>query len=168
MSHASCLGGTQIYVDKGYWRSTMNSTKIIECIRADACFGGYKPQNEYPVECEEGYKGILCTDCIIENGEKYERLANYECSKCPDSVLNVLRILGLVLLVSSFFILLIIVGIKKKKENQQSILLRIFANYLQLLTAALSFNLKFPKALTDLMYPVERIGASSEAFLSFD
>lgn len=82
--------------------------------------------------------------------------------------MNTLRILGLVSLVSAFFIIVIIVSIKKKKESQQSILLRIIANYLQLLTAALSFNLKFPDALTDLMYPVEKIGASSEAFLSFD
>jgi len=71
-------------------------------------------------------------------------------------------------IIAIFFIIVIVVGIKKKQESQQSILLRIVANYLQLLTAALSFNLKFPKALTQLMYPVERIGNSSEAFLSFD
>lgn len=105
---------------------------------------------------------------MVADGEKYERLANYECSKCPDPTMNFIRICGLVSLVGAFFIILIIVGIRKRRESQQSILLRILANYLQLLTAALSFNLKFPKALTELMYPVERIGASSEAFLSFD
>jgi hypothetical protein len=63
---------------------------------------------------------------------------------------------------------MIIVGIKKKKENQQSILLRILANYFQLLTAALSFDLKFPTALTEIFYPVQKVGASSEAFLSID
>lgn len=63
---------------------------------------------------------------------------------------------------------MIIIGIRKKKESQQSILFRILTNYLQLITAALSFNLKFPDALSDIFFPVEKIGASSEAFLSFD
>jgi hypothetical protein len=63
---------------------------------------------------------------------------------------------------------MIIVGIRKKKENQQSILLRILVNYFQLLTAALSFDLKFPTVLTEIFYPVQKIGASSEAFLSID
>ena len=104
----------------------------------------------------------------MANGEKYERLSNYECSKCPDPIMNGLRIAGLLALVSAFFIIMVVIGIKKKDESQQSILLRILTNYLQLLTAAMSFNLKFPKALTDLMYPAEKIGASSEAFMSFD
>ena len=71
-------------------------------------------------------------------------------------------------LIGVYFIIIIIFGIKKKRECQQSILLRIMTNYLQLLAAAISFNLKFPAVLTEMFYPVERIGNSSEAFLSFD
>jgi len=82
--------------------------------------------------------------------------------------MNAFRILGLMILVSIFFIVMIVVGIKKKKESQQSILLRILANYFQLLTAALSFDMTFPKAITDIFYPVQKVGASSEAFLSID
>ena len=63
---------------------------------------------------------------------------------------------------------MIVVGIKKKNENQQSILLRIIANYFQLITAAMSFNLKFPSALSDAFLPAEKVGSSTEAFLSFD
>lgn len=164
----NCLGRTELYLDKGYWRSSTNSTIAIECLREKACEGQYHPNNEYPVKCAEGYSGQLCTECEIVDGEKYERLSNYECSKCPDPVLNALRILGLMILVLSFFIALIVVGIRKKKESQQSILLRILANYLQLLTATLSFDMKFPQVITDLFYPVQKIGASSEAFLSID
>ena len=104
----------------------------------------------------------------MANGKKFERLANYECSKCPDPIMNALRIAGLIALVGSYFIIMIVIGIRKKRESQQSILLRILTNYLQLLTTALSFNLKFPTTLTQIFYPVERIGSSSEAFLSFD
>lgn len=83
-------------------------------------------------------------------------------------MLNVLRIIGLMILVAGFFVMFIIVGIKKKKESQQSILLRILTNYLQLLSATLSFNMKFPKVLTEMFYPIQKVGASSEAFLSID
>ena len=55
---------------------------------------------------------------------------------------------------------LIITTIKKKKENQTSILLRVLANYLQLITAANSFNLKFPDGLIDIFGSIEIIGAS--------
>ena len=71
-------------------------------------------------------------------------------------------------MVLGFFIAIIYINIKKNKESQQSILLRIIANYLQLLTAAMSFNLRFPDAITDAFEPARRIGSSSEVFLSFD
>ena len=58
--------------------------------------------------------------------------------------------------------------LERNKESQQSILLRIIANYFQLLTAAMSFNLKFPKSLTQALFPAQKIGTSSDAFLSFD
>ena len=168
MTNASCLGGKEIHVEKGYWRRSMNSTSMIECIREDSCLGGYKPNNTHPVEWDTGYEGVLCTDWVIKNGEKYERMTNYECSKCPNPVMNALRVTGLLILVGSFFIILIIVGIKKKKESQQSILLRISANYLQLLTATLAYNLQFPDVLTKIFLPVEKVGSSSEAFMSLD
>jgi hypothetical protein len=39
---------------------------------------------------------------------------------------------------------------------------------LQLIATTLSFDLKYPKFITDLFYPAERIGQTSESFLSFD
>ena len=168
MGNANCLGGLEVYVDDGYWRKSTNSTSMIECLRDKSCKGGYHPENQHPVRCDEGYKGILWTEWVIENDKKYERLANYEWSKWPSLLLNSIRIFGLVLLVAVFFIIIIVVNIRKRKESQQSILLRILANYFQLLTATLSFNLKFPDAITEAFYPLERIGNSSEAFLSFD
>lgn len=162
------LGGEQLHVDYGYWRSSLNSTVAIECLRESACLGEYAPEKEFPVNCAVGYGGRLCTEWQIVDGEKFERLSGYEWSRCPDPLMNIIRISGLMILVLAFFIVLIVVGIRKRKESQQSILLRILANYLQLLTAALSFDMKFPKALTDMLYPVERVGSSSEAFLSVD
>ena len=168
MDNAEWLGGVQVYVDSGYWRESKNSSSIIECLRESAWQGGYQENQEHPVRWASGYEGVLCTECQIINGQKYERLTNFECSKCPDILLNALRIAGLILLVSIFFIVLIVVAIRKRKESQQSILLRILANYLQLLTATLSFDMKFPKVVTEVFYPVQQVGSSSEAFLSID
>ena len=42
------------------------------------------------------------------------------------------------------------------------------ANYLQLITAAYSFNLKFPEGLVNIFGSIEFIGESSDTFLSFD
>ena len=71
-------------------------------------------------------------------------------------------------LVLGFIIAIIYVNLKKSQESQQSILLKIVANYMQLLTAAMSFNLRFPDEITEAFEPARRIGQSSEVFLSFD
>jgi hypothetical protein len=58
--------------------------------------------------------------------------------------------------------------IRKQRESQPSILMRILANYFQMITSALSFDYKFPNAITSAFEPVQIVGASSEVFLSFD
>jgi hypothetical protein len=56
--HASCEA-EMISLSKGYWRIDGNSTDIIECPNEDACLGGYFPENENPVDCKTGYKGLV-------------------------------------------------------------------------------------------------------------
>ena len=73
-----------------------------------------------------------------------------------------------ILIAFAYLLVLIITTIRKKKENQTSILLRIMTNYLQLIAAAYSFNLKFPDSFVEIFGSVEIVGASSDAFLSFD
>ena len=64
--------------------------------------------------------------------------------------------------------LLIIINIRKNKESNLSTLMRILTNYLQLLTTSLSFDVQYPRAFTEIFYPVDRVGSSSDTFLSFD
>jgi hypothetical protein len=168
MEHAECKGGAEISVNKGYWRKTTNSTEVKECLYEDAWLGEYHPENKYPVKWEKGYDGVLCTQWQIIDGQKYERLSNFQCAKCPNLAYNTMKIVGIAILICTFFIAVIVVTVRKKRESQQSILLRIMANYFQLLTATLSFDLKFPKAMTDIFEPLSKVGASSEAFISFD
>lgn len=63
---------------------------------------------------------------------------------------------------------IIIVNVKKTSESDLSVLLRIFTNYAQLITTTMSFSTRYPNSLTNFLVPVERVGESSEVFLSFD
>jgi len=168
MDDVVCLGKTEIEVNPGFWRNTLNSTNIVDCPREDSCTGGYVFESTHPVNWSAGYSGFLCTECELLEGEKFQRVGLYECEKCPDPTLNVIRVIGFMLLIIFFIVILIIVNIKKKKESQLSILLRIFTNYLQLIATAMSFNLQYPSFIVEMFYPVEKVGSTSESFLSFD
>jgi hypothetical protein len=56
----------------------------------------------------------------------------------------------------------------KTKESELSVLLRIMTNYLQLITTSMSLTTNYPSLILDIFGPAQRIGGSSEAFLSFD
>lgn len=122
----------------------------------------------HPVDCAPGYDGELCSECTIVNGTKYERLADFECTKCPDPTLNAIRVVGLAIAITLFVVLLITVNIRKKRESQISILMRIMTNYLQVMTATIAYSMKFPAVLNQLFLPIERLGSSGETMMSFD
>ena len=46
--------------------------------------------------------------------------------------------------------------------------MRILTNYLQILAAALAFNLNFPNYFSGLLLNAQRVGQASGIFLSFD
>jgi len=169
------LGKEVISVNPRYWRRTTNSTMIVECQNGDACKGGYFKDKEHPVECASGYEGNLWSKCSLptirnnkSNGEKYMKVGNFKCQRCPDPLMNAIRVIGVGLLVFGFFMMLISINVRKTKESELSVLLRIMTNYLQLLTTSLSFSTSFPTSLTDLFLPVKSVGSSSDTFLSFD
>ena len=72
------------------------------------------------------------------------------------------------ILAFSFLLVLIITTIRKKKENQVSLMLKIMTNYLQLVAATYSFNMRFPSTLINIFGSMDIVGSSSDAFLSFD
>ena len=63
---------------------------------------------------------------------------------------------------------MIVLQIRKRKESQQSILMRILANYLQIITLAMSYSLNFPNILGDILIPADRVGGAGNTFLSID
>jgi hypothetical protein len=60
------------------------------------------------------------------------------------------------------------VNLQKREDSNISVLMRIMTNYMQILAAALSFNLHFPEYMTEAFSGAKRLGGSSEVLLSFD
>ena len=163
-----CLGEARLRVESGYWRHTTNSTKIIQWPNEKGCLGGYEPENKYPVKCETGYKGHLCTQCDIVGSDKYQSMSNFECSKCPEPVVNAIRVIGLMLAILLYMGWIMIINIRKREENQTSILLRILTNYIQLISVSFYLGVKFPVGFTNMFTILDSVSYPNEAFLSFD
>ncbi|CAI2367266.1 unnamed protein product [Moneuplotes crassus] len=168
MDNAQCLGKKAISVDKGYWRKSETTSAVVDCPRKESCEGGYHPENEYPVKCQEGYTGPLCIECVATEEIKFQPRTNFQCGKCPNKLMNAIRVIGLQILVLAFLGFIIVVNFKKKTENQLSILMRIFTNYVQLISASISFNIDFPKSFNDLFSLSDRLSSAEYSFFSFD
>lgn len=168
IENAVWLGGEKVAVRAEYWRHGPNSTDIIRCPRPQSCKGGYYTKSKDSVEWEQGYTSYLWAKCGIVNGEKYQRVTSYKCSKWPSPALNAIRVFIFFSIAFGYLVLLIVMTIRKKKKNQTSILIRIMTNYLQLIAATMSFNLRFPTFFGDMFGPIESIGSAYDTFLSFD
>mmetsp|Transcript_3856 Transcript_3856/g.3226 ORF Transcript_3856/g.3226 Transcript_3856/m.3226 type:complete len:95 (-) Transcript_3856:1130-1414(-) len=64
--------------------------------------------------------------------------------------------------------MVILVNSRKKKENQVSILLRIFTNYTQLISAAITFNIMFPSSFDSVFSQSQKFNSAEQTFFSFD
>ena len=187
LSNAVWAGGTDIEVNPEYWRISTNSTTILDWPFPAAWLGGFYPESEFPVKWTTGYKGYLCSEWDIVDGEKYIKTSSHQWVKCGSILINLLKFWGLITLSFSFFdcskiypyipsrenirtflTVLIAISIRKKRENQTSILMRIMANYVQLMSVSMSFKVKFPVSLTQLFGPINMFGSTSDTYLSYD
>ncbi|CAI2375458.1 unnamed protein product [Moneuplotes crassus] len=168
MEDVVCEGGSEINVNSGFWRETLNSTSIVECENKDACNGGYVDDYNQPTKCATGYKGKLCSKCDLTQDSKFQQTSEFVCQKCPNATMNAIRVFGAVIGVFIFFMIIIFVNVRKTSESQISILLRILTNYAQIITTTISFSSNHPDLLTDALVPVKSVGDSSTAFMSFD
>jgi len=161
-------GGSAININKGFWRRTTNSTSIIEWLNKDAWKGGYLKEYDNPTEWAAGYKGNLWSKCQVTNSTKYQETGEFTCQKCPDPILNAIRVFGVGIAIFIFFMVIIVVNVRKTTESDASILLRILTNYAQLVTTTMTFSTSYPEAFTEFLIPAKNVGDSSSAFLSFD
>jgi len=85
---------------------------MTECPNKDAWDGGYKDEDNSPTYWSDGYEGFLWTKWAIIDGEKYEKTSEFQCSKCPNPVVNSIKVFGVMVLVLSFILILIAINIK--------------------------------------------------------
>lgn len=90
-----CLGGTNIMVNPGFWRSYNESISIHPCTpNSGSCLGGVDSV------CALGYAGPLCQTCELTDDKKYLKTSDDLCIECeapekaiPEIVFKILGIL---------------------------------------------------------------------------
>ena len=77
------------------------------------------PKMEATGSCDEGYGGILCTNCAIG----YSRSGDFNCEMCPAKAANALRLIGIMILAIGVVVLMIRSTLKgaHQKRNVTSI-----------------------------------------------
>ena len=77
-------------------------------------------------------------------------------------------VIGLMILVLLFLGVIIVVNIRKKSENQFSILLRIFTNYLHMVSLSMLFGADIPSAFALVLSQFDKFGSLNGTLFSFD
>ena len=99
-NNAVCEGGNNVRVLRGYWRSSNQSISVLKCLNEDACEGGFGNEGDGASPCAKGYGGNLCDACVTdEEGSNYERITQHTCSKCPDKLVNAVRIAAMTVII---------------------------------------------------------------------
>eukprot|EP00347_Sterkiella_histriomuscorum_P008676 403344182 len=161
--NANCELGYQIIPIQGYWRKDINSTEIFKCFNSQACLSKYQDQ------CAKGYGGNLCQSCIKYEDNWYSREGNSVCSECPAFKTNVLRLVGVSVLIILYFFTLIIINLKTAGQQKlTTVYMRILTNYFQILTLSQSYDLSWETNLKSLLEYISMIAQASEIVVSQD
>lgn len=126
---AICDGGAEIYPLPGYWRSSNVSDNFMQCPNVNSCLGRNYPENNLLGACSQGYRGIMCSDCM----SGYSKSANTgKCSKCPSRLSNSLIICGLVCLATIVVVVIVRSNLKgaSNEKNYLPVFIRILLNHL--------------------------------------
>ncbi|KAL4449944.1 hypothetical protein ABPG74_015063 [Tetrahymena malaccensis] len=168
---ADCLGGSQIVVDQGFWRREEYDDNILSCENLkENCQGGSFGN----LICYRGHIGALCEECDINGvfwGESYTKSGKYTCTECKKIQFNMYIVVFVTLWTMVSMVISVKSDSKKQTEiykqelfsriaskstlktkNQNknnvdeytSVYIKIFTNYLQIISSMASFNLKVP------------------------
>jgi hypothetical protein len=162
---ADCPGGSKIYPLPGYWRSSNNSVILYPCNIAESCLGSLSA-NDFTGSCYLGYTGNKCFACEIG----YTKLSSLQCAQCPPLEKNILILIGFVILFVFISVVLVRSSLKSAytPKSLESIYLKIFTNYLQLIMLTTQFNLEWPSDVQQLFDVQSTLASSAEKIYSFD
>ncbi|CAD8101522.1 unnamed protein product [Paramecium sonneborni] len=171
-----------------YWRAYYYSERIEYCYHLiENCKGGWRSGDD---SCILGHIGALCEQCDLYNSRgsgSYCVTSAYQCGSCHEIAYYVITIIfvsiwtliSTLMSVSSTKIIIeeFIKGMSLKafgirlaiKEAQTAILIKIFTNYLQIISTISTFQLQIPVGLTSVIKnvgnPIESLAYSLDCFL---
>ena len=130
--HSQCLGGDEIIIDDGYWRSSVDSDNIYRCNPfSQACFG------RIGNFCLEGYTGIICGTCVFDDKNKYFKKGLNYCEKCENLWIYMLAALILFVFVLRFLWEMIS---EKKEDKSRKVLIKLVTTHFQTLAFVSNVN----------------------------
>jgi hypothetical protein len=166
--NAICYGNYTMVPKKGYLRSSIYTDLFIECLNPDACIGSEEPPKALSLtgDCATGYTGNLCHSCEIG----YSRTAKNMCSECPSRAGNILKIIGLMIIVIIISSLMVYTTMRSamKPKSLKSIYMKILLNHFQLVSISALFNLEWPREVLTFLQGQEGIGVVADQILSID
>jgi hypothetical protein len=165
-SEAYCYGNYSMVPRAGYWRSGVDSDKFYKCPNEDACLGSNEAEMSYKGTCEKSYRGNKCNAC----SQGYSRSKDNVCGKCPDKVLNAVRLSFIFIGALLLCVILVRSTIKSATEpgSLHSIYFKIFANYLQLIMLTAQLQLDWPQIVIDFFAVHQTAGNVAEQMFSLD
>lgn len=108
----------------------------------------------------------MCQACA----SGYSRSASNVCGKCPDSWVNSLRIIGIMTAV--IIVACVMVRTTRnsayKPKSLQSVYIKIFVNYLQLVMLTTTFDLQWPSLVLKIFSIQNDAGTVTDQIFSFD
>lgn len=153
-NHVTCYGGNNISVEPGYWRNPDPDVLLVhKCSEYEAvCLGGLNN------ECEEGYKGPLCSLCKIDSldNTSYTKLGKY-CVICMNNLLNSLVLISILIAYLIMLFMMIKSNMKvtvssficfttdQKISPSTSVFLKILVDHIQLLGITENIGFEVPK-----------------------
>eukprot|EP00347_Sterkiella_histriomuscorum_P000091 403377218 len=135
-----CYGKNITGVLPGFWRSSNESTSTFPCPNEDSCLGGIESK------CKIGFEGKLCSECSKNfNGTQYARQGANDCIECESLSIQILKLLGILLLISVYVVYLLVSILNNPKRNKpQTVLIRILTNYFHAIMIVKDFDMSWP------------------------
>lgn len=164
---AVCLGRASMVPEPGYWRSMEDTDVFWPCPNEKACLGSNTTGKLEPTGiCAPGYYGNMCNGCL----GGYFRSSRNICSECPDPALSLFKTVcvGLLALLFIMFVIKMSLISAHRTSSQFSIYMKIFVNYLQLVTVTAAFDLAWPVDVSTMLSAQESAGSISEQIFALD
>ena len=166
-THMYWYGGSDIGPKPNFWRSSNMTDKIIKWLYPPACLGYNKSDITTNLgEWLTGYQGILWADWKVG----YSRRGKYECSKCPDPVWNIIRLILVLIAIVIFIIVLLYITLKsiKKRSNRHPIYVKILINHLQMQMMIVSLSIDLPEEIIKMIETIYPVDHAINQLMSFD